>query len=290
MILTDIPPGELAGSPLPLTPDEFHRIAAFAQREFGLALQESKKSVVEARLHRLLAEFGCNSANAFCERIESGNFPTETRALASALTTNVTSFFRETHHFDLLTEKILRPSLAQIRSGQRLRIWSAGCSAGHEPCSAAMQILDLLPEASRLNIRILATDIDPAIIAKARRNEYPEDEIRDLPASLQTRFTRAAAGKTFAMDDRVIGMIRYAELNLVSDWPIRGPFDAIFCRNVAIYFDKTTQARLWTRFATLLRPGGLLFIGHAERITGSALSSLTSDGITTYRRNTLPER
>ncbi|MBJ2150759.1 protein-glutamate O-methyltransferase CheR [Paracoccus sp. IB05] len=264
---------------------EFRRVADYAQREFGLVLQENKKQVVQSRITRLLQEFQCTDIASFCSRLESGNFQAERAAFVTALTTNVTSFFREAHHFDIFAESLLKPSLSGLRSGQRLRAWSAGCSAGQEPGSVAMRILDLLPDAAKLNIRILATDIDPAIIAKARAAIYPEEEARGIPPTLRNSFITTCAAGYFSPDPRVTGLIRFAELNLVGDWPIRGPFDAIFCRNVAIYFDKPTQARLWSRFAGLLRPGGLLFIGHSERVSGPAMNHLVSAGITTYRRS-----
>ena len=268
---------------------EFRRVSDFARREFGLALQDNKKQVVHSRLLRLLQETGCPDLPTFFARLESDPCAPEREALVSALTTNVTSFFRESHHFDLFAEHLLKPDLAKLRAGQRLRIWSAGCSAGQEPCSVAMRILELLPEAAKLNIRILATDIDPVIVAKARLAKYPEEEARTIPPQLRQSLTRSLPGDQFTPDEKVTGMIRFAELNLVGDWPMKGPFDAIFCRNVAIYFDKQTQSRLWSRFAQLLRPGGMLFIGHSERVSGNATDELVSAGITAYRRLTQPK-
>lgn len=284
------PPGDRDRSDADFSDTEFRRVAAFAQRAYGLALQENKKQVVHSRLTRLVQDFRCPDIATFCARLEAGNCQAELEAFVSALTTNVTSFFRESHHFDIFAEDLLKPGLSGLRAGQRLRVWSAGCSAGQEPCSVAMQILDLIPEAAKLNIRILATDIDPAIIAKARAATYPEEEIRGIPPAFRKSFLQPGNGGQFVPDARVSSLIRYAELNLVGDWPMRGPFDAIFCRNVAIYFDKPTQARLWSRFAGLLRPGGLLFIGHSERVAGPALEELISAGITTYRRIQSPKR
>ena len=266
------------------TDADFRRIAGFAQREFGLALQDNKKQVIHSRMLRLLQETGCPDLPTFFARLEGDPLAPERVALVSALTTNVTSFFREAHHFDLFADQLLKPDLQKLRAGQRLRVWSAGCSAGHEPCSVAMRVLELLPEAAKLNIRILATDIDPAIIAKARHAKYPEEEARTIPPHIRQSLTKPLPGGQFMPDEKVTGMIRFAELNLVGDWPMKGPFDAIFCRNVAIYFDKPTQARLWSRFAQLLRPEGMLFIGHSERVSGSATAELASAGITAYRR------
>src|SRR5690606_9089933 len=150
--------------------------------------QPNKKQVVHSRITRLLQDFRCADIQAFCARLEAGNFQAEREALVSALTTNVTSFFREAHHFDIFAETLLKPALSGLKSGQRLRIWSAGCSAGQEPSSVAMRILDLLPDAARLNIRILATDIDPAILAKARAAVYPEEEARSIPPAFRRTY------------------------------------------------------------------------------------------------------
>lgn len=277
----DEPRGEI-----PFTKADFARIAAFAHREYGLNLQEAKKDLVYSRLIKRLRKTGCPDFASYCDQLEGDPNSPERVELISALTTNVTHFFREEHHFRLLTDLILKPRLDKLRAGQRLRIWSAGCSAGQEPYSMAATIFDTLPEAPRMNIRILATDIDPAILAKARAAQYPADEIKGVPDRLRgLMFERDSPGaSTQQVSARLRGLVHFAELNLMTDWPVRGPFDAIFCRNVAIYFDKPTQARLWQRFAALLAPGGLLCIGHSERLSGPAADQLATAGITAYRR------
>lgn len=269
---------------------DFARIAAFAHREYGLHLQESKKDLVYSRLVKRLRKTGCPDFATYCDRLEGEDGAAERVELISALTTNVTHFFREEHHFTLLSDMILRPQSDRLRAGQRLRIWSAGCSAGQEPYSIAATVLDLLPEAARMNVRILATDIDPAILARARAAHYPAEEAKGVPDRLRAQmFDRpAAAAAPMSVQARIRDLVHFAELNLMADWPVHGPFDAIFCRNVAIYFDKPTQARLWQRFAALLAPGGLLCIGHSERLSGPATALLDSVGITAYRRNAHP--
>lgn len=274
----------------PLSDADFARIAEYSRREFGLFQQENKRQLLHSRLLRLLADLDCPDIATFLDRLDSRPGGAEREALISALTTNVTSFFREAHHFRQFGEGVLRPRLGDLRRGARLRIWSAGCSGGQEPCSIAMTVLDLLPEAPRLNIRILATDIDAKILDRARTGRYPAEEAQAIPAALRAALSRPAGPDHFALDDRITGMIRFAALNLVEAWPLRGPFDAIFCRNVAIYFDKPTQARLWSRFAGLLAPGGMLFIGHSERVSGPAAGLLSSTGITAYRLTSAAER
>lgn len=269
---------------------DFTRIAAFAHREYGLHLQESKKDLVYSRLVKRLRKAGCPDFATYCNQLEGDGGAAERVELISALTTNVTHFFREEHHFTLLSDLVLKPQADRLRAGQRMRIWSAGCSAGQEPYSIAATVLELLPEAARMNIRILATDIDPAILARARAANYPAEEAKGVPDRLRAQmFDRAAeTSAQVQVQARIRGLVHFAEINLMADWPVHGPFDAIFCRNVAIYFDKPTQARLWQRYAALLAPGGLLCIGHSERLSGPATAQLDSVGITAYRRNSSP--
>lgn len=277
-------PAEPGQGELPFTTRDFERIAAFAYREFGLSLQASKKELVYSRLIKRLRALGLTGFQPYCDLLDSPEGKDEHEAIVSALTTNVTHFFRESHHFDLLANLAVKPRLQALRAGERLRIWSAGCSAGMEPYSIAMTLLDALPEAAQLNIRILATDVDPAILARAREARFSADEVRPIPDRMKSWALGPAEADGHRIAPKVTQMVRFAELNLMQDWPVRGPFDAIFCRNVAIYFDKPTQARLWQRFAGLLAPGGLLFIGHSERLGGPAEPSFTSVGTTAYRK------
>jgi chemotaxis protein methyltransferase CheR len=274
----------LRGAPdLPFSDRDFARVAEVAYREFGLHLQVGKKELVHSRLIRRLRALDCPDFATYCDLIDGPDGAAERGELVSALTTNVTHFFREAHHFRLLEEVCLKPALPALRAGRRLRLWSAGCSAGPEPFSMAMTVLDLLPEAPRLDVRILATDIDPAILARAKAAEYGDEDVRSIPEPLRRAHLEPAGPGRHRIAARTAGLVHFAPLNLMSDWPMRGPFDAIFCRNVAIYFDKPTQERLWQRLAGLLAPGGLLCIGHSERLHGPAADRLTSAGITAYR-------
>ena len=269
---------------LPFSEADFARIAAFAHREFGLNLQASKKDLVYSRLIKRLRALGLADFDSYCRLIETADGAQEREALTSALTTNVTHFFREGHHFELLANLAVKPQLAALKAGRRLRLWSAGCSAGMEPYSIAMTLLDALPEAAQLNIRILATDVDRAILDRAQAALYAGEETRPIPDRMKPQAIARAPDGQMRILPKITQMVRFAELNLMQDWPVRGPFDAIFCRNVAIYFDKPTQARLWQRFATLLAPDGLLFIGHSERLNGPAEATFTSVGVTAYRK------
>ena len=268
------------------TDADFTAIARLAQKDFGLHLTEAKKDLVYARLTRRLRQLGLGDFHSYCLILESPGGAAERIEMLSALTTNVTHFFREDHHFATLRETVLPPLIAAARQGGRLRLWSAGCSAGQEPYSLALTILDLCPDAARFDIRILASDVDPVILARAEAGIYRDEEVKSLPETLQARYLQPVPNdpKHFAIAAKPRELIRFGELNLMSDWPIHGPFDVIFCRNVAIYFDKETQSRLWARFADLLTNEGHLFIGHSERVVGPAAPQFAVAGVTTYRK------
>ncbi|ANT62174.1 chemotaxis protein [Salipiger sp. CCB-MM3] len=264
---------------------DFEALAQLARAEFGLSLAVSKKPLVYSRLARRLRARGLSSFREYMALVDRADEADERLELVSALTTNVTSFFREKHHFDTLRD-VLLPELAKQN---RIRIWSAGCSSGPEPFSIAMTLLDGL-QSLPADLRILATDIDPAILRRARRGSYLREDCAAVPSSFQSRWLIPTPGEPEQVEisQDLKRLISFAELNLICDWPFKGPFDAIFCRNVAIYFDQDTQQRLWTRFATMLRAGGFLFIGHSERLSGPATNEFATAGVTTYRKRALP--
>lgn len=264
----------------------FRRLARLVHRTSGIVLNESKRNLVVSRLSRRLRALNLPDFEAYCQVLESAGGEEEQRLMTSLLTTNVTKFFREAHHFNALQSEVLPPLVGQARKGGRLRIWSAGCSTGQEPYSLAAAVLALMPDATKRDVKILATDIDPVSLSKAREGVYPAQDAEDVPATLRnTVFTDASgAEKTLQVKDALRKLVSFAELNLMADWPFRGRFDVIFCRNVVIYFDAGTQRRLWTRFSECLMPGGHLFVGHSERVTGPAGALLQPAGITQYRR------
>lgn len=264
-----------------LTAEDFRDIARILYDASGIHLEEAKASLVYSRLAKRIRHLGLTSFEAYRARLRGPQAAEERTALLSALTTNVTRFFREPHHFDDL-RRIVREELGpRARAGERVRLWSAGCSLGHEPYSMAMVILSELPEAPRLDLRILATDIDPSVVEKARAGQYPLQDVEPIPADLAERWLRWGPDQA-VIESEPRALLSFGVLNLNGPWPVKGPFDVIFCRNVAIYFDDTTQARLWTRFASALAPDGRLFIGHSER---AEVSDLRSAGLTVYRRS-----
>jgi chemotaxis protein methyltransferase CheR len=278
------------GDEIPFSDADFKSLAALAYANFGLNLADSKKPLVYSRLIKRLKARGISSFRDYLSLVEQPQEDKERHELISALTTNVTSFFREDHHFDTLRDSCLQKIIHNAKAGKRGRIWSAGCSSGQEPYSIAMQLLTTFPDAAAHDVKILATDIDPRIVQKAEAGTYPVDERKGIPEAMAKKWAKPSAdGKSFSIAPDAKKLITFGELNLIKDWPFNGPFDVIFCRNVAIYFDQQTQQTLWKRFCDILAPGGHLFIGHSERVSGPASQTLAGVGITSYqkRENTL---
>lgn len=266
---------------------DFQTIAEMANARYGLFLQPSKKALVYSRLTKRLRALHLPSFDAYCALLNQPAGESEQSHLLSALTTNVTHFFREMHHFEFLRDRLAPDLLAKAKTGQRVRLWSSACSAGQEAYCMAASLLAMSSEFTRHDIKILATDIDPQIIAKARRGIYPADQLDAIPDAWRGTMLgrRKQATGELCMDDDLRKMISFGELNLIADWPMRHAFDVIFCRNAAIYFDKATQSRVWQKFSNILTDGGHLMIGHSERLSGPAEQVFKSVGITTYKRN-----
>tara|TARA_R110002124_G_scaffold150376_1_gene316797 strand:+ start:197 stop:1048 length:852 start_codon:yes stop_codon:yes gene_type:complete len=255
---------------VPLDPESFRAIADFAYRESGLTLVGGKTTMIQSRLRHRLDALGLTDFPAYCAYVRSTKGRSERQHLISALTTNVSSFFREKHHFDSFCLH-LDGLLDDLRNGAKLRIWSAGCANGQEALSIAMSLLEHAPELANLNVRILATDIDPKVINFARTGIYDARQVSGVPKSLLVKYFAAdvdgETGETaYRAAPAIRDIIRYNTLNLLGEWPIRTRFDAIFCRNVVIYFDVETQRRLWPRLRAVLQPAGILCLGHSERI------------------------
>jgi chemotaxis protein methyltransferase CheR len=265
------------------TEADFRRISAMVHGDAGISLPESKATLVYSRLAKRLRALGLSSFKDYCALVAGGDGLDERQKMLAALTTNVTRFFREPHHFDHLRDRVLPPLLDAARKGGKVRIWSAACSSGQEPFSIAMTILSVMPEAPQHDIKILATDIDPNMVAEGRGATYAPHLLEGVSAEHRRRWTQTTPDGVRMADD-ARALVTFNELNLIGDWPMKGRFDAIFCRNVAIYFEDETQSRLWSRFAPLTNPNGALYIGHSERIQGPAVSAYKPDGVTTYRK------
>lgn len=261
---------------------DFERVRRMIHARAGIDLNPSKQNMVYSRLARRLRVLGCGSFSEYLDSLESGRRNVgEWEHFVNALTTNLTAFFREAHHFPILAE-LLRARRAQ----SELSIWCCAASTGEEPYSIAMTAMDALPGAAA-RVRVLATDIDTNVLDVARTGVYTLDRIEKLDDSLCRRhFFRGRGpheGKVRVRPE-LQALLTYRRLNLLDlQWDVRGGFDAIFCRNVMIYFDKPTQRRILEKFAPLLKPGGLLFVGHSENLY-HARDLFVPRGKTVYER------
>ena len=262
-------PGEIA-----LSDREFERIKTRVYQVAGISLSDAKRTLVVSRLLKVVKKLGFATFDAYVDYLEHGASAEDAQDFVNALTTNLTRFYREDHHFEHLLHHVETLIATRPRKGSggrpRLRIWSAGCSTGQEPYTIALCLLQAFPELKRWDFRILATDIDTSVIAKAAQGVYPESELAGLSAERAAPFERLGNG-SIRVPTGVRELISFKPLNLIEAWPVKGPFDAIFCRNVAIYFDKQTQGQVFARFRSVLASDGFLYIGHSENLGSSAM-------------------
>ena len=242
---------------------DFLRISHLAHQCFGLDLRDGKQSLVAARLSRLVRELGFSSFQQYCDYLLSDRTGTALAVLADRLTTNHTSFFREPTHFDFLCSTVL----PTFRACPRIHIWSAGCSSGEEPYSIALAVLGAVPHlASRIAIR--ATDISTRMLERASTATYAADRIQPVPLALRSRYLIPTdAPDTFRVAPAARTLVDFARHNLIDPFPALG-FSVIFCRNVMLYFDRPTHESLVQKLAAHLEPGGFLFIGHTDSLSG----------------------
>lgn len=274
--------GGIGASTSSLSESDFRRIATRLKEETGIHLPDNKKTLVYSRLSKRLRALKIATFHDYCELLESKDVGDEVQFLVKALTTNVTSFFREPHHFELLAEKIFPPLVKRANAGECVRIWSAGCSAGNEPYSIGMQLFEALPNATSLDVKILATDIDANMIATGRAGVYTDEEVQGVEETKrQKHFVKH--GEAWRVSPGLRDLVTFRELNLFRQWPFSRKFDAIFCRNVVIYFELSDQVSLWQRFASALAPEGWLMIGHSERLTGPAAQMFENRGLTAFQ-------
>jgi len=281
----DVRGDPFSGREFPFTYRDFSQIADIVQRDAGIALSDVKAPLVYSRLVRRLRTLGMESFHQYCTLV-ARNEEGEREEMIAALTTNVTRFFRENHHFEHFRNRVLPDLIPRARKGARLRFWSAGCSSGEEPYSLALSILALLPEAASFDIRILATDINRNVLEAAKIGLYGATALAPVEPDVRDRFfipSGQEGGTTmWRAGPELRAMVAFRELNLIADWPMHQRYQAIFCRNVAIYFESSIRAAFWDRFASLLAPNGVLYIGHSERITTSK-HRFKAEGNTTYR-------
>lgn len=267
-----------------MTADDFAQIAGTLKEMSGIVLSDGKVALAYSRLAKRLRLLGLASFRDYCALIDSPEGSDELQAMLAALTTNVTRFFREPHHFDTLHEITTRELAPKARAGDRVRLWSAACSNGQEPYSMAISLLSALPDAASHDVRLLATDIDPHMVEEARAGIYRNELLNPVPAQARQQFFQRFDDDHLTARSSLRELIRFNVLNLIGAWPMKHKFDVIFCRNVVIYFDEATQERIWARFAHMLQPGGYLMIGHSERVSGPAERHFDTIGLTTYQR------
>jgi chemotaxis protein methyltransferase CheR len=247
--------------------EDFEALRKLVKQITGINLSDQKRELVYGRLARRLRALQLQSFAEYRE-VLARDGGQEIAQFCNAITTNLTAFFREPHHFDYLRDQVLAP-MANSGAARRLRIWSAGCSTGEEPYSLAMTILEALPDIRRWDVRILATDLDSDVLERGRRGIYTEERLKNLTLQRRSRFfqeRREREGLSYEATPELKSLITFKQLNLMHLLPMRGPLDAIFCRNVVIYFDKDTQRDLFARVAQLQQPGNLLFLGHSESL------------------------
>ena len=265
----------------------FKQLAAYIYATAGIKMPESKKTMLEGRLRRRMRALSLPSLDAYCDHVfVAGGLEAESLHLLNAVTTNKTDFFREPGHFDYLQRVILPDYLA---SGvDRIRVWSAACSTGPEPYTIAMVLDDFARQHGGPSYGILATDLDTEVLATARAGIYPAEAMEPVPPALQRAYvavSRDASRAEVRMIPALRSAIGFARLNLMDDrYPVGEPMQLIFCRNVLIYFDKPTQHRVVSGLVDCLAPGGYLFLGHSESVTGHSLP-LTQVANTVFRRS-----
>ena len=261
-----------------ISDDEFARAAAMAYKLSGIVIKDHKREMMQSRLARRLRALKIDGYSAYLDYVDDEKGRDEIGEFVNVVTTNLTSFFREKHHFEHLRDAILNPMVASGAS--RIRIWSAACSSGEEPYSIAMTVKNS-KAANMHDLRILATDLDTNMLSRAREGVYPTERLAQAPRGMVSAATVTKGDKvTFRPEIR--SMITFNQLNLLHNWPMRGPFDVVFCRNVLIYFDLDVKRRIIDRIARLIRPGGALYLGHSESLLGSH-PHLCSEGRTIYR-------
>lgn len=260
----------LATKELDLTEKDFRRISSIVYDHCGINLHEGKRELVRSRLAKRIRLLKLNSFAEYIDLVLNESNEVEFSNMIDSICTNLTSFFRERQHFDFLYERHLN-TLIQSKQNKKVRIWSAGCSSGEEPYSIAVSLADKFEGMPDWDCKVLATDVSNMILERAKNGIYDLQRIAPVEIKLRNRYMtmlKENGVKYYQMNSFIKKMIQFAYLNLMEEFPFKGPIDVIFCRNVMIYFDKPTQERLVQKFWNVLGRGGILFTGHSESLTG----------------------
>ena len=279
---------DLEGREYAFSDDDFRVLAQAAKKHAGITLSDAKRSLIYSRLSRRLRALGMTSFAEYRALLERPEGEGEIEKFINSVTTNYTKFFREGHHFEHLTSEVVGRFSREhgAKGGGRLRIWSAGCSTGEEPYTIALVLKREIAGLARQDVKLLATDIDTDVLGKASRGRYPAAALDEIPDKYQSGLVvdrDADQASQVGFTPEVRSLISFGHLNLMEPWPFSGLFDAIFCRNVIIYFDAPTKLKLIERFVRQLKPQGHLYIGHSESLVGASLG-LRLVGRTTYRK------
>jgi len=265
-----------------MTDGDFRTISKMAYKYTGIVLGDHKKDMVYGRLARRMRALGLQNMSDYCELIAEHE-QEEVSQFINAITTNLTSFFRESHHFDFLGDRFCREMLARPAHDRRVRAWSAACSTGEEAYSIAITLREKL-SSNTWDCKVLATDLDSKVLAQGRNGIYDKERVLGSHQDIRKWFlTDRNHPEIVKVKPSLQEVVRFKRLNLLEKWPMKGPFDFIFCRNVFIYFDLATQQQILNGFRNILRPGGYLFIGHSENLH-DASRHFEPMGKTIYRR------
>ncbi|MBT3196737.1 MAG: protein-glutamate O-methyltransferase [Gammaproteobacteria bacterium] len=248
------------------TEADFRRVQKIIGEHAGISLSDAKRSLVYNRLTKRLRLFGMSAFQQYLDYVDT-HVEEEFSHFVNAITTNLTFFFREEHHFDFLKESELARLIERNHATKRIRIWSAGCSTGEEPYSLAITVKEAVP--SNWDVKILATDLDFNVVNHGQEGVYDERRVEGMSKERLNRWFSRGSGeneKKVRVKQELQDLITFKQLNLMHEWPMKGPFDLIFCRNVMIYFNKETQSRLTDRYADYLIDDGHLIIGHSESL------------------------
>jgi len=250
------------------TDKDFDRVTKLVNERTGIVLSDAKRQMVYGRLTRRLRALGLSEFSAYLKLVQD-DVNGELVNFVNAMTTNLTAFFRESHHFDYLANTALPRIMKTNAQTRQIRIWSAGCSTGEEPYSIVSTLREIIPAGSGWDIKILATDLDSNVLNTAANGIYTAERVAGLSAKqLKRWFLKGKNEKTgmVRVKKELRDLITFQQLNLMESWPVKGPFDLIFCRNVVIYFNKETQRKLVNRYADIMTPDANLFLGHSESL------------------------
>ncbi|VAW74385.1 Chemotaxis protein methyltransferase CheR [hydrothermal vent metagenome] len=267
------------------TDRDFNFIRKLVGDKTGIVLADAKRQMVYGRLARRLRDLGLKDFKSYCDLIKTGDAEEVTK-FTNAITTNLTSFFREAHHFEYLSKVLLPELVKRNQLSARIRIWSAGCSTGEEPYSIAMVVREFFSQYPNWDVKILATDLDTNVLSTAREGVYKLEKLNGISDKRKKKWLRRNTGDSsdkVKMSSQLQEIITFKQLNLLGDWPFSGPFDLIFCRNVVIYFNKDTQRVLVERYSEKMVSQGHLFLGHSESLF-KVTDKFVLQGQSTYKK------